>query len=118
MSPRRGDRVAPPPRQDEYDLRFANNDATKGWEELCREAPANARTAFEAIRATPCPSPQAQRQHRLKYDLAWGRHNGQVLEQWQYEVTGAGRIWYLVSHDTRTVWLVHAGPRHPKATDR
>jgi hypothetical protein len=33
-----------------------------------------------------------------------------------YEVTGAGRIWYLVNHQTRTVWLIHAGPGHSKAT--
>jgi len=39
------------------------------------------------------------------------------LEQWQYEVTGGGRIWYLVDDATRTVWLTYAGTGHPKATD-
>jgi hypothetical protein len=109
--------VAGPPRPDEYDLRFANGDAAKGWEELCRQAPGNARTAYDAIRADPRPTPATARQHRLKHALAWGRHNGRVLEQWQYEVTGAGRVWYLIDDESRTAWLVHAGTAHPKATD-
>lgn len=39
------------------------------------------------------------------------------MEQWQYEVTGAGRIWYLVDVGKRTLWLRHASPGHPKATE-
>ncbi|EUA35221.1 hypothetical protein I552_6011 [Mycobacterium xenopi 3993] len=31
------------------------------------------------------------------------------MEQWQYEVTGGGRIWYLVDVEKRTLWLRHAG---------
>ncbi|MFC7549403.1 hypothetical protein [Plantactinospora sp. GCM10030261] len=50
MTPKRGDRVAPPARSDEYELRFATNDAVKGWEDLCRQAPANTRTAFDTLR--------------------------------------------------------------------
>ncbi|WP_281283299.1 hypothetical protein [Trebonia kvetii] len=42
---------------------------------------------------------------------------GRALERWQIEVTGAGRVWYLVDHDNRTVWIDHAGPGHPKATE-
>ncbi|MEQ4300774.1 hypothetical protein ABNF97_05160 [Plantactinospora sp. B6F1] len=57
MSPKRGDRAAPPPREDEFDVRFANSDAAKGWDELCRQAPGNVRTAFEAIRRAPRPHP-------------------------------------------------------------
>jgi hypothetical protein len=75
VSPKRGDRVAPPARSGEYKLRFATNDAAKGWEELCCQAPGNTRAAFDTI-------------------------------------------WYLVDRDAREVRLVHAGPAHPKATDR
>ena len=53
-----------------------------------------------------------------EHDLAWGTHNGQRLEHWQYEVTGGGRVWYLVDHDTHTAWLVYAGTGHLEATDR
>jgi hypothetical protein len=38
MTPKRGDRVAPPSLPGEYALRFATNDAVKGWDELCRQA--------------------------------------------------------------------------------
>lgn len=40
-----------------------------------------------------------------------------TLERWQYEVTGAGRVWYLVDDERRTVWISYAGVGHPKATE-
>lgn len=53
MSAKRGDRAAPPPHPGGYTIRFATNDAAKGWEELCRQAPSNVRSAFDAIEAAP-----------------------------------------------------------------
>ena len=117
MSAKRGDRAAPPPRPGCYALRFAANDAAKGWDELCRQAPANTRAAYDAIEATPCPVPPTSRQHPLKGSLGMDSYGGKTLPQWQYEVTAGGRIWYLVDHDTRTCWIKHAGTGHPKATD-
>jgi hypothetical protein len=116
MTAKRGDRAAPPPRPGGYTLRFATNDAAKGWEELCRQAAANTRAAFEAIEADPCPSPPTPRHHQLKGQLAHDSYGGEALPQWQYEVTG-GRIWYLVDQDTRTCWIKEAGTGHPKKTD-
>lgn len=118
MSPKRGDRVAPPPRAGEYDLRFDTAEAAKGWDNLSAQVPANLRKAFEAIRDNPRPTPATERHHRLKGALATGTHAGRTLERWQYEVTGGGRIWYLVDPETQTVWMTYAGTRHPKATDR
>ena len=117
MSPKRGERVAPPPRPGGYALRFATSDAAKGWELLCQQAPENTRTAYEAIEANPCPSPPTTRHHQLKYKFATDTHGGKTLPQWQYEVTAGGRIWYLVDHDTRTCWLKYASPAHPKGTE-
>jgi hypothetical protein len=115
---KRGDRAAPPPRPGEYDVRFANTDAAKGWEELCRQAPGNTRTAHDTIRADPCPTTPSPRHHRLRHDRGWGSHDGKTLEQWQYEVTSGGRIWYLVDPDRDIAWVTYAGTGHPKATDR
>jgi len=42
---------------------------------------------------------------------------GRTLDRWQIEVTGAGRVWYLVDHESRTIWIDYAGPGHPRATD-
>lgn len=116
MSPgKRGDRVAPPPDPGRHwDLRFASSDVGKGWEELCRLAPTNTLRAWEAIRNSPQPFPQSERQHRLK-GKGLAIVNG--LDQWQYEVTGAGRIWYLIDPAKKTVWIRHAGTGHPKVTD-
>ncbi|MGA3523980.1 hypothetical protein [Melissospora conviva] len=93
MSAKRGDRAAPPPRPGGYTLRFATNESN------------------------PVPSPPTNRQHPLKGSLATSVHNGKMLPQWQYEVTGSGRIWYLPDLETRTCWIKHAGTGHPRATD-
>lgn len=117
MSPKRGDRAAPPPIGHEYDLRFANTDAADGWENLCRHAAGNLRRAFEKIRSNPRARDNPARQHRLLGNLGTGVVKGQALECWQFEVTGSGRIWYLVDDTNRVVWITHASTRHPKATD-
>jgi hypothetical protein len=77
----------------------------------------NTRRAWEAIAADPRPKPPSERHHRLKHALATRAYRGRTLEQWQYEVTGGGRIWYLIDDATRTVWLTYAGIGHPKTTD-
>ncbi|GHF53831.1 hypothetical protein GCM10018790_34600 [Kitasatospora xanthocidica] len=117
MSPKRGDRAAPPPIGEEYDLRFANSEAAEGWEHLARQAAGNLRRAFERIRATPRAGDNPARQHRLKGGLGTAAFKGQALERWQFEVTGGGRVWYLIDDVNRTAWITHAGSGHPKATD-
>ncbi|MDH6578270.1 hypothetical protein [Kitasatospora sp. MAP5-34] len=117
MSPKRGDRAAPPPIGEEYDLRFANTEAADGWEHLGRQAAGNLRRAFEKIRATPRAPDNPDRQHRLKGKLGTSTFKGQDLERRQYEVTGGGRIWYLLDDANRTASITCAGTGHPKATD-
>jgi hypothetical protein len=117
MTARRGDRVAPPPLREEYDLRFASNQAAIGWEQLAAQAAANLRRAYDVIRSHPRTKRSPERHHRLKGSLGTAAWKGDLLERWQYEVTGAGRIWYLIDDAHRTVWIVHAGPAHPKATN-
>ncbi|WP_440067689.1 hypothetical protein [Streptosporangium sp. OZ121] len=117
MSPKRGDRVTVPPPDDEWDIRFGTSDAVKGWEELCRHALGNTRRCFEALRADPRSRTDHERQHHLRGDLATHRHNGQDLEQWEFEVTSGGRVRYVIDDATHTVWVVYASPRHPKDTD-
>ena len=113
--PRRRDRAAPPPRKDGWDCRFASNDAAKSWEQLSASAPNNVRAAWELVTADP--RRWNKRQQPLRDELATATANGMELPQWQYEVTGGGRIWYCIDDDKKTVWLtaVHIG--HPKATE-
>ena len=116
MSSKRGDRAAPPPVASEFDIRFANSAAADGWEELARQVPANLRRAFETIRAAPRSGASPERHHRLKGSQSTGVWKGQAYERWQYEITGSGRIWYLIDDARRTVWITFAGTGHPAET--
>ena len=113
--PRRRDRVAPPPKPGAWDFRFATNDAAKGWEALCATSASNARLAWDRI--TSDPRQRDQRQHPLRGSLARRTVGPKELEQWQFEVTGAGRIWYCIDDERKTVWMTDASPGHPKATE-
>ncbi|MEU9237117.1 hypothetical protein [Streptomyces subrutilus] len=117
MSPKRGERAAPPPAGDEWDVRFANGEAAKGWEALGAQAPGNTRAAWQTMRTDPSPAARTERHHRLKGELAHGTHRGERMDRWQIEVTAGGRIWYLVDIERRTVWIDRASTSHPKATD-
>ncbi|MEU8815660.1 hypothetical protein [Actinoplanes sp. NPDC048796] len=117
MTPKRGERVAPPPGPDEYDLTFGTSEAAKGWIDLCAQAPANALEMWRTLRANPAPSPPTSRHHQLKGSLSTGAYRGAVLPQWQYEVTAGGRVWYLVDAAGKKVYLMYAGTRHPKVTE-
>jgi hypothetical protein len=97
-------------------MRFANNQAADGWEQLGRQAGGNLRRAFDTIRADPRSRSSPERHHRLKGGLATATWKGESLERWQYEVTG-GRIWYVIDDARRTTWITYPGTGHPKATD-
>lgn len=116
MSPKRGDRVAPPSVKGEWEVKFGTSDSAKGWDELCVQAKVNTREAFELMRSSPRP-PQDGSHYRLKGDLGIRSYGGQDLEQWQIKVSGSGRIWYLPDDSKHTVWIVYAGMAHPKATE-
>ncbi|MGY2031301.1 hypothetical protein [Nocardia gipuzkoensis] len=117
MSPKRGDRVAPPAVGEEFEVRFATTEACTGWEHLAQHAAASLRRAFDAIRSNPRASANPDRQHRLKGSMGSAVWKGATLERWQYEVTSGGRIWYLIDDEHRTTWITHAGTGHPKATE-
>jgi len=113
--PKRRERVAPPPPKGGWDFRYATSDAVHGWDKVCAAAPANARVAWERITADP--RDRTERQHRLRGGLGSRVVNGEAMEQWQYEVTGAGRLWYSIDDEHRTVWLASTAVGHPKATE-
>lgn len=118
MSAGRGDRVAPPAPEGQWEVRYADAAAAKGWEGLAQQAEGNTYRAWVVMRTDPCPETETPRQHRLKGSLAHGSYRGQICEQWQIEVTGSGRVWYLADTARDTCWITYAGMAHPKATDR
>jgi hypothetical protein len=117
VSPKRGDRAAPPPVGDEWDVRFATSEAASGWEDLCAQAPGSTRWAWDLMRSSP-GGPETSRHSRLRGKLASAEYGGRELQQWEIEVTGAGRIFYLLDNDKHTVRIVKAGTGHPKVTDK
>ncbi|MEV0943801.1 hypothetical protein AB0I90_25945 [Micromonospora wenchangensis] len=116
-APKRGERVAPPGRPGGWEARFASSEAAKGWEQLCQTARANTWEAWVVLTERPVDPENSARQHRLRGTLATRQVGGRTLAQWQYEVTAGGRIWYCPDPDKRVVWIVAAGPGHPKLTD-
>lgn len=82
---------------------------------MCEAAGGNARVAWEKL--TTDPRERGDRQHPLKGRLGTRSINGEELEQWQYEVTSGGRLWYAIDDKNKTVWLTEATTGHPKATE-
>lgn len=113
--PKRGDRVAPPPGPIEWDIRFGDSGVVGGWEALARQAPGPTRPAWTTLRTDP--RTRSARQHPLKGQLGRRSVGGRDLDQWQLEVTGAGRLWYAIDDERRTVILMFASVGHPKATE-
>jgi hypothetical protein len=114
---KRGERVAPPPRRGEWELRFGESEAAAGWEELCRQAPGPLREAWDVLSRDPRDRTNPDRRHRLRSDLGIRNIKGKALEQWQYEVTGAGRIWYCPDDALHVVFITKASTGHPGETD-
>src|SRR5687767_5472555 len=101
MPAKRGDRVAPPAGHKYWDVIFGTSEAAKGWEDLCTQAAGNTRAAWEILSSSPRPNVRTERQHPLKGGLEFGTYRGATLDQWQIEVTGGGRIWYLIDDEHR-----------------
>lgn len=113
--PKRGDRVAPPPGTGEWDIRFGDSAAVDGWDQLSRQSPGPTLAVWAILRTDP--RRRGERQHPLKGELGARSIGGRMLEQWQFEVTGAGRIWYAIDDERRIVLLTLATVGHPAKTD-
>lgn len=117
MAAKRGDRVAPPARPGSWEARFATSDAAKGWEALCQTARGNTWEAWIILTERPVTPENPARQHRLRGTLGTRSIGGRDLEQWQYEVTAGGRIWYCPDPERKIVWVVAASTSPPKVTE-
>jgi hypothetical protein len=96
-------------------VRYADRQASVGWQALLAQAFENLDRAWVGM--TSDPRRIEDRQHRLKGAYGEVRVAGVLLEQWQYEVTAAARVWYAIDDDRRTLWITHAGVGHPGQTD-
>jgi hypothetical protein len=112
---RRGDELHP---SSPWRVIARDRRAATGWEQLTSQAPANLRRAWFAITDDPRSTDDPSRQHRLKSVLGSIKIEDRELEQWQYEVTGGGRLWYAIDDERRILWITRAGTAHPGVTDK
>ena len=97
---------------------FAEQAAAAGWEDLCTQAPGRTREAWDHLSRNPRDrTVNPGRIAQLRRELGQRIVRGRTLEQWQYEVTGAGRIWYCPDDAERVVHITRASTGHPKETD-
>lgn len=114
MAKRRG-RVPRPASPGDWELRFARKSVADEWDKLCASDRAAAARAHDWLRTKP--TERGPRNHPLKGELSEAELDGKRLPQWQHEVTGAGRIWFLIDETRRTIWLKALYLGHPKATE-
>ncbi|MGH3813505.1 MAG: hypothetical protein ACRDUV_13815 [Pseudonocardiaceae bacterium] len=110
---RRGDEIGRP---NPWTVRAADRRAGIGWDILLRQVPEATDRAWVCITADPRRTDS--RQHRLKGSLGLVTVGNRSMEQWQFEVTAGGRVWYGIDDAARTLWITHAGTAHPRQTDR
>lgn len=110
---KRGDEIARPR---PWKVRAADRAAGAGWDRLVAQHPEAADRAWIAI--TTDPRRVDNRQHPLKGRLGSVTVAGRPLPQWEYEVLSAGRVWYAVDEQARTLWITLASVGHPRQTEK
>jgi hypothetical protein len=99
-------------------LIFNDNSAAEGWQDLCALAPGNMQGVYDHLSKDPRDrTSKAGRVCRLLGQLSTRDVKGSTLEQWQWEVTGGGRLWYCPDDPKRIVHIMRASVGHPKETD-
>jgi len=110
---KRGEEI---PRPNPWAVKAADRAAGKGWDQLESQASSAADAVWVAM--TSDPRRTNERQHQLKGSLGEVVVGGVKLDQWQIEATGAGRVWYAIDDESRTLWVTAATTGHPKQTER
>lgn len=125
---KRGARLTRPVPADEWELVAITTEAARGWAQLEATEPNALARAYDHL--TNDPTQHSSRQHRMKGHYATGTYEGKTFERWQYEVSGASRIWYFVDAPDPAVHRHKKGPQlqkrvlvemvsvgHPKGTE-
>ena len=108
----------PPSDRAQWALRAASAAAAKEWERAKAAEPELLRAVAERLRERPLDrSDNPNRTHRLKPPLDAKRIGDRKLAQWQYELSGAGRIHYCPDVKARVVWITMVTLTHPRETE-
>ena len=114
MAPKRGEAVAPPAADQEYEIRFGTSAAAAQWPELCKRFTGNCREAWDSLRTWPLT--RSPKQKPLPGRLATRSISGMDLPQWQFDISSGALLVYCVDEKTGTVWLVDVSAARPGAT--
>lgn len=106
-----------PPKPGEWGLILSTKEAVRGWTDLCQQARGPTATLYDHLTGDPRAIQNPERQGKLKGKLGTTEVNGNAYDQWQYEVTGGGRVWYVIDEDKRRVLITWASTGHPKQTE-
>jgi hypothetical protein len=99
----------------EWEIKCHKNDAGKAWDQLCNQHPEAAARVHNFLAENP--RRRTDRNHPLRGELGVGVVRGVTVERWQHEVTGAGRVWFLIDDERHTIWLDVVALGHPKTTE-
>ncbi|MDQ5895435.1 MAG: hypothetical protein QG596_1696 [Actinomycetota bacterium] len=100
------------------DIRYENRSVVREWEQLFPKFSSQLSQLYDQLASDSRYWPKSDKHYQLKGELATKTKGGKPLERWQHKISGAGRIWFLVDEDARTVWLEAAGEGHPSKTDK
>lgn len=116
MTGKRGSQAIRPAKNHEWTIRYTSREVATGWENLCKQQPGVMATLYDQLTEDPRTVNNQERQGQMTGDLSTANHHGDSLEQWQYEVSKGGRVWYAINDTTRVVWITKASARHPNET--
>jgi len=130
----RPQRIARPPRTDEWEIVAADKGVAEDWDRWASQEPNALAAAYDQLASNPTQF--SSRQKRLEgKTYGRGTYEGKTYDRWQYEATSGGRIFYFVDDPTdrgqkkaqrqvrgprprRRVIIEAVHPGHPKGTER
>lgn len=105
--------VERPTKKSEYVLQHAERSCEVGWTALCASQRNGCADLFDRLTIDPRHVVNPDRQHRLKGRLSTAIVGGTELDQWQYEMAKGARVWYVIDHESKTVFLTRVATAHP-----
>jgi len=100
-----------------WTVKPASRKAEKEWRAAEAVEPDLMGAERERLEEKPTDRGNPRRTGPLKGKYAERSVAGRKLPQWQHEITAAGRIWYCLDRERRTIWVTKVSLSHPKETD-
>lgn len=101
----------------DWKIKPASAQAEKQWNKAKEKEPDLMAKEKERLENRPLErGDNPGRTHKLRGPLST-RMVGRVrYDQWQHEISSAGRVWYCVDRKNRIVWITQVSLGHPKDT--